>query len=90
MHVANPAVCCDLRNLCTGLRQQDANMQYNDYMQALVLFKELAAVVDAETGSAMSDYILLKDMNQVSEIKYAGMVQQVEALQPALQVMSCA
>lgn len=56
-------------------------------MQAHVLLKELAAVVDAETGSATSDYVLLKDMNQMSETKYAGMVQQVEALQPALQVM---
>ena len=56
-------------------------------MQAHVLFKELAAVVDAETGSAMLEYVLLKDMNQVSETKYAGLVQQVEALQPALQVI---
>lgn len=59
-------------------------------MQAQVLLKELAAVVDAETGSAMSDYALLKDMNQVAETKYAGMVQHVKTLQPAMQVTSCA
>lgn len=59
-------------------------------MQAQVLLKELAAVVDAETGSAMSDYVLLRDMNQVAETKYAGMLQQVEALQPGLLVISCA
>lgn len=59
-------------------------------MQAQVLLKELAAVVDTETGIAMSDYTLLKDMNQVAESKYASMLRQVEALQPGLQVISCA
>lgn len=59
-------------------------------MQAQVLLKELAAVVAAETESAMSDYTLLKDMNQVAETKYAAMVQHVKTLQPAMQVISCA
>ena len=59
-------------------------------MQAQLVLKELAAVVDAETGSAMSDYALLKDMNQVAETKYAAMVQHVKTLQPAVQVNSFA
>ena len=55
-------------------------------VQAQVLMKELAAVVDAETGSAMSDYTLLRDMNRLAEAKYADMVQHVESLQPTLTV----
>lgn len=49
--------------------------------------KELAAVVDAETASAMSDYTLLRDMNRLAEAKYADMVQHVESLQPTLTVI---
>lgn len=48
---------------------------------------ELAAVVEAETANAMSDYVLLKDMNMVAEAKYDGMVKHVEKLQPSLTVI---
>lgn len=56
-------------------------------MQAQVLMNELAAVVEAETANAMSDYVLLKDMNRVAENKYDGMVRHVESLQPVLTVI---
>lgn len=56
-------------------------------LQAQVLMNELASVVEAETASAMSDYILLKDMNRVAENKYDGMVKQLEGLQPVLTVI---
>ena len=47
---------------------------------------ELAAVVAAETASSSLDYILLKDMNQLTQKRYADMVNFVKGLQPQMEV----
>lgn len=48
--------------------------------------KELSAVVHAEAASNVSEFCLLQDMNQVVQQKYAGMLSQVNALHPHVQV----
>ena len=68
------------------ISHHDAHAYKEGQVQAQVLLKELAAVVEAETANAMSDYVLLKDMNRVVEEKYDGMLKHVESLQPVLTV----
>ena len=68
------------------ISHHDAHAYKEVRVQAQVLLKELAAVVEAETANAMSDYVLLKDMNRVVEAKYDGMLKHVESLQPVLTV----
>ena len=47
---------------------------------------ELAAVVAAETASSSLDYVLLKDMNQLAQKRYADMANFVKGLQPQMEV----
>jgi hypothetical protein len=51
-----------------------------------VLMNELAAVVAAETASSSLDYVLLKDMNQLAQKRYADMANFVKGLQPQMEV----
>ena len=47
---------------------------------------ELAAVVAAETASSCLDYVLLKEMNQLTQKRYADMADFVRGLQPQMDV----
>lgn len=47
---------------------------------------ELAAFVAAETASSSLDYVLLKDMNQLTQKRYADMVNLIKGLQPQMEV----
>ncbi|KAL0020383.1 hypothetical protein WJX79_002660 [Trebouxia sp. C0005] len=53
--------------------------------KAQVLMNELAAVVAAETASSCLDYVLLKEMNQLTQKRYADMADFVRGLQPQME-----
>lgn len=46
---------------------------------------ELAAVVAAEAASSCLDYVLLKDMNQLTQQRYADMANLLKGLQPQME-----